>query len=458
MPLASDYVNAPTYSWMQRSAQITEFQVLKDTVKKLERASREQLLLENESQGAFDHLAAEVVKLRDAVSTLSRVVDEELLELRNDNERLRKEVREVSEAGKREAIASAEAVAAERRHATEIVALGVEQLQGSMAKADEELRVLREHRVAQSQELTRLETKSAAEVSLARQAAQQQAEALSERLGAAEAVGSAIKEELDVSLRHEHAELLRWRDEARTALGGLRTDLDDARKSAEAARAHAEAEQAAGQAALRGLLEAQGAASELALAESVERASAERQRQRDAIELLVESLATAEGQATERAESLGARIDENAAAATELVGRSVHEARAELAGEIDTNLVTCRDALRAIDGRTRALEEAEPGTRSALARHADRLRSCEGELSSLKQEGAAAAAQSRALKAGSKEAGEAVSAHKQQVRRQLDEMDRRHVELEEAIGSLADALKLANPLAAGFSSAAAAAL
>ena len=79
MPLASDYVNAPTYSWMQRSAQITEFQVLKDTVKKLERASREQLLLENESQGAFDHLAAEVVKLRDAVSTLSRVVDEELL-------------------------------------------------------------------------------------------------------------------------------------------------------------------------------------------------------------------------------------------------------------------------------------------------------------------------------------------------------------------------------------------
>ena len=43
MPLASEH-NAPTYSWIQRTSQLTEFAMLKDSVKKLERSSREQLL------------------------------------------------------------------------------------------------------------------------------------------------------------------------------------------------------------------------------------------------------------------------------------------------------------------------------------------------------------------------------------------------------------------------------
>lgn len=36
-----------------------------------------QLLLENESQGAFDHLSAEVGTLKSAIGTLSKVVDGE---------------------------------------------------------------------------------------------------------------------------------------------------------------------------------------------------------------------------------------------------------------------------------------------------------------------------------------------------------------------------------------------
>lgn len=47
MPLASD-ANAPTYSWIQRTSQLTEFAMLKDSVKKLERASREQVQCEAE--------------------------------------------------------------------------------------------------------------------------------------------------------------------------------------------------------------------------------------------------------------------------------------------------------------------------------------------------------------------------------------------------------------------------
>ena len=43
MPLAAD-AHAPTYSWIQRTSQLTEFALLKDSVKKLERASRERLL------------------------------------------------------------------------------------------------------------------------------------------------------------------------------------------------------------------------------------------------------------------------------------------------------------------------------------------------------------------------------------------------------------------------------
>lgn len=72
MPLASEAA-APTYSWLQRSSQLTEFALLKDAVKRLERAAREQLLLENESQGAFDTLAGEIGNLKEALAALSRV-------------------------------------------------------------------------------------------------------------------------------------------------------------------------------------------------------------------------------------------------------------------------------------------------------------------------------------------------------------------------------------------------
>ena len=59
--------------------------------------------------------------------------------------------------------------------------------------------------------------------------------------------------------------------------------------------------------------------------------------------------------------------------------------------------------------------------------------------------------------ASSKEATEHLGAYKQQVRRQMDEMELRYAELEDALGALADGLKIPNPLAAPSSLSAAAA-
>ena len=49
----------PTESWLHRSARLTEFEAVKDCVKRLERTSREQLVLENETQHVFETMHAD---------------------------------------------------------------------------------------------------------------------------------------------------------------------------------------------------------------------------------------------------------------------------------------------------------------------------------------------------------------------------------------------------------------
>ena len=66
------------------------------------------------------------------------------------------------------------------------------------------------------------------------------------------------------------------------------------------------------------------------------------------------------------------------------------------------------------------------------------------------------ASTTRALKSGLKDAAEKQKTSEQKVRKQLDQVDHRHEAYDGAFATLSEALKLANPLSAGMSRAAAA--
>ena len=198
MPLASD-VNAPTYSWIQRTSQLTEFALLKDSVKKLERASREQLLLENESQGAFDHLSGEISVVKEAVGALSRVVDGELSALRDELQELRQEVRAAVQGARKEADAAAQAVADSQRASAALVEMGVTQLKENVGRLEGELSLARNQHL----ELSTLHAAKMVELAAATESvrveAKKAAEALEQRADITEAQGRAIKNELDLT-------------------------------------------------------------------------------------------------------------------------------------------------------------------------------------------------------------------------------------------------------------------
>ena len=83
---------APTEASWSRSAKLTEFQRVKEAVRRLEHTAREQLALERESQNVFDFLKAEITRIKRSIGALSSVVDEELVSLRGECAALRDEV------------------------------------------------------------------------------------------------------------------------------------------------------------------------------------------------------------------------------------------------------------------------------------------------------------------------------------------------------------------------------
>ena len=74
----------------------------------------------------------------------------------------------------------------------------------------------------------------------------------------------------------------------------------------------------------------------------------------------------------------------------------------------------------------------------------------------LKRESSEGTAQHRALKTQIKEVGDGLAAHKKEVRRASDQTEMRYEAYDEACAAFAEALKMANPVAAALSSAAAA--
>ena len=204
-------VHEPTYSWMQRQGQITEFQQLKDTVKKLERASREQLLLENESQGAFDHFAAEIGRLRDAVGALSKVVDDELSMVRNEVVACRQEMQSfyaVVDATKKE-------IADSNKLTTEMFAERVSRL-------EEEVKSTSSRQLSVASDVAKLdatvEARALAAVVTPMQRATEKMAKLTERVEVVENMGEQLIERMDSSRDQLREQLIERMDSSRNQL------------------------------------------------------------------------------------------------------------------------------------------------------------------------------------------------------------------------------------------------
>ena len=204
-------VHEPTYSWMQRQGQITEFQQLKDTVKKLERASREQLLLENESQGAFDHFAAEIGRLRDAVGALSKVVDDELSMVRNEVVACRQEMQSfyaVVDVTKKE-------IADSNKLTTEMFAERVSRL-------EEEVKSTSSRQLSVASDVARLEAtveaRALAAVATPMQRATEKMAKLTERVEVVENMGEQLIERMDSSRDQLREQLIERMDSSRAQL------------------------------------------------------------------------------------------------------------------------------------------------------------------------------------------------------------------------------------------------
>jgi chromosome segregation ATPase len=400
--------------------------MLKDSVKKLERASREQLLLENESQGAFDHLSGEVATLKEAVGALSQVVDGELKALRDELHALRDEVRGSVVAARKEADAAASAVADSQRSAQALVELSVTQLKESVGRIEGEVREARSQHLELSNQHSAAVARLEAGTENTRVAAAQGLESLSSRVSASEALGGAMKDELDHKLRHEHASLMDWSVEARSELGSLRTDVDASRSVADGAARHASK------------LADAAMASEAAIDES----QAEVKRQGEAIKLIAVSLEQSKKEANGVADKLGERTRALEAS----LGRreAVH---AELSRSVDAQHTQLRDSVRELETVTATLREETTAAKSSMGRQTERLKGIEADVTGLRRESAEAASQGRALKAQLKDCADGLKDQKQKVRRSFDQMETRHEAYDAAAAAFAEALKMENPAA-----------
>lgn len=336
MPLISESWHEPTHasisgSWLNKAANRRDIALLRETVKRLERSSREQLMLESESQDTFNHLYAQAGSMKRAITAMSNAIDSELLALRTEVHELRDDLRRHRDRESSSAAAATEAVAEAQKVLVELA---------SSHRIERELRTTRDELAQLKGDHTDLLNRHT-----------QLHELVTGRLGDLATDGTGVEADGALSetreqlstLRREHDALRRkhdtWREDAAAQLAAL--------------HAAAEAASATSRDLVEGALE--GTRAELA------EASGGLARNREAIQHIADMVTanSAEDEAT--AARLNARIDEAANGFER--GRS----------GLDAEMLTLRQAIQHVADMVSTNSAEDEQTAAALNQRIDQI-------------------------------------------------------------------------------------
>jgi len=424
---------APTEASWSRSAKLTEFQRVKEAVRRLEHTAREQLALERESQNVFDFLKAEITRIKRSIGALSSVVDEELVSLRGECAALRDEVARAVDLAKSQTDSAVELIAEARKRDTEWMQTSFSQVKDSVARLEAESKETRkqllELAASHASAAARREADAASSSSAQQQAIDALQERFAERSGAVEASCKALAAE-NGTRRDESVHLARLATEANTQIERLTHGLRTVHSSVEALQAKGQAERAAAQEEQQKREQAAGER----LAEAQEGSARELARHRDAISLLVETVDSLTRESKAGDEALGGKLAE---AAEEADSRGAAHERAlrqqeAAVGSLSTDVDAVSDAVRRLEAR--------------LGSQAEQLLALQEQQADLKAQLSQAQAALRTIKASAKDAAESLVSHKTQSQRALDDLVKRSEGFSKAAAVFADALKVPNPL------------
>jgi len=424
---------APTEASWSRSAKLTEFQRVKEAVRRLEHTAREQLALERESQNVFDFLKAEITRIKRSIGALSSVVDEELVSLRGECAALRDEVARAvdlaksqtdrwashalpstSPARRRHALAprrltstrrplprsAVELIAEARKRDTEWMQTSFSQVKDSVARLEAESKETRkqllELAASHASAAARREADAASSSSAQQQAIDALQERFAERSGAVEASCKALAAE-NGTRRDESVHLARLATEANTQIERLTHGLRTVHSSVEALQAKGQAERAAAQEEQQKREQAAGER----LAEAQEGSARELARHRDAISLLVETVDSLTRESKAGDEALGGKLAE---AAEEADSRGAAHERAlrqqeAAVGSLSTDVDAVSDAVRRLEARLGSQQEQLQAVGGKGAGTAEQLLALQEQQADLKAQLSQAQAALRTIKA-----------------------------------------------------------
>lgn len=423
---------APTEQSWARSAKLTEFARLKETVQRLETSSREQLALENETQNVFDYMKTELGRIKKSIGALSGVVDEELAALRHECSSLREELTRVVDLNKTQGASTLSLITESRKRDSEWMQLTFSQVRETCAKLEIEVKESK----AQLLELSNAHASSVARLgadldsnsnSLHRQVGQ-----LSERMAGTEAKCNTLAMELDAGLRQEHESLVAWSKEAQPQLASLK-GFESVQALTESVHTHTAA-----------LQQRQDTAQQ-----QLAMASEELSRHRDAIVLVVETVDNLSRDSKAAQEALGAKLQE-VSDTSDQRARQMEKAASNLSAECGA----LREGAKRCEQRLQEQHEAAGLAKIAQDHSGEWMRTVDDSLLEIKQELSSSATQLRQLKAGNKDVGDGLQQHKATVRRAFDDFEKRQEAMAKAAAIFSEALHISNPLAMSMAAAA----
>ena len=432
---------APTEQSWTRSAKLTEFARLKETVQRLETSSREQLALENETQNVFEYMKTELGRIKKSIGALSGVVDEELAALRHECTSLREELTRVVDLTKTQGASTLSLITEARKRDSEWMQLTFSQVRETCARLEVEVKESK----SQLLELSNAHASSVArlgadlEVKVAQldsnsNSLHRQMGQLSERMAGTEAKCNTLAMELDGGLRstsrlqEEHESLVAWSKEAQPQLASLRESLkgfESVQALTESVHTHTAA-----------LQQRQDTAQQ-----QLAMASEELSRHRDAIVLVVETVDNLSRDSKAAQEGLGAKLQE-VSDTSDQRARQMEKAASNLSAECGA----LREGARRCEQRLQEQHEAAALAQIAQDHSAEWTRRVDDGLLEIKQELSTSVAQLRQLKAGNKDVGEGLQQHKATVRRAFDDFEKRQEAMAKAAAIFSEALHISNPL------------